>query len=59
MQKIKIILDSSFTPYIKVYDNGTLEIVKLLERRQAVLLDNSLSKDSKTWLQKYKHERAR
>lgn len=48
MQKIKIILDSSFTPHIKVYDNGTLEIVKLLERRQAVLLDNSLSKDSKT-----------
>lgn len=33
MQKIKFILESSFIPHTKVYDNGTLEIVKLLERR--------------------------
>lgn len=48
MQKIKNEIGLSFIPHTKVYDNGALEIVRLLERKQAVLLDNSLSKDSIT-----------
>lgn len=42
----RMIWDSSFTPHTKITENGTPDIVRLLERRQAVLLDNGLGKDS-------------